>query len=219
MRSFERLDGKRFGRLRVWAYHGKVRTGATWLCECDCGGLIVVPTSSLKGGYTKSCGCYGREHPSHRIHGGGKSQLYIVWKSMRERCNTPSCSSYPNYGGRGISVCKEWNEYSAFRMWAISHGYKQGLTIDRRNNSLGYSPENCRWTDYITQANNRRNTVYVEFLGQQIPLAEAARLVGKKYSLVHNRISRGWSAYDALTRPVKILNQSNLSFQQSRVTP
>jgi hypothetical protein len=91
-----------------------------------------------------------------RKHGGTGTRLYNIWCGMKDRCYNPNAIPYSRYGGKGITICDEWvNDYDTFREWALTHGYKDTLTIDRINNNLGYSPVNCRW---ITKAEQNRNT-------------------------------------------------------------
>lgn len=86
-----------------------------------------------------------------------RSKLYAVWSAMKYRCNNKKCKQYHNYGGRGIKVIDLWNNsFDEFYLWAVNNGYKVGLTLDRIDNELGYSPSNCRFTDYTTQIINRR---------------------------------------------------------------
>jgi hypothetical protein len=204
MISFERLDGRRFGRLLVWAFHGKNKNTPMWLCECDCGNQKVLPTYSLTNGFTKSCGCYGKEHPSHLIHGGKGTHLYLTWKSMRERCNTPGCSSYSRYGGRGTKVCDEWSDFVAFRDWALAHGYQRSLTIDRINNHDGYNPANCRWADWITQANNKSINRHISYRGRTQTVAQWARELNISPRLLYGRLSQGWSVTRAIEAPKRV---------------
>jgi hypothetical protein len=89
-------------------------------------------------------------------HGGRHTSLYPVWQSMKDRCNNPNNSHYSYYGGKGITVCKEWNsDFETFQSWAKAHGYRKCLTIDRIDSDGNYEPCNCRWVDYQEQAYNR----------------------------------------------------------------
>lgn len=84
-------------------------------------------------------------------HGKNQSRIYKIWLNMRYRCNTPTANSYKNYGGKGIKVCKEWDDFNTFLQWALENGYADDLTIDRVEDNKGYSPDNCQW---ITKAQN-----------------------------------------------------------------
>lgn len=157
----EKIDatGQRFGRLVVVKAAGRNKQGsALWLCRCDCGGLTTVRGSDLRNGSVKSCGCAKVEACRARItrHGGGGTRLYDIWKGMRARCNNPNHKAYPQYGGRGIKICREWDDFASFREWALANGYREDLTIDRINNDEGYEPNNCRWASYVEQRHNQR---------------------------------------------------------------
>ena len=94
------------------------------------------------------------------------TKLYNVWKEMRQRCNNPKHNHYKRYGGRGITVCKEWDDPEAFYNWAVNNGYKEGLTLDRINNDKGYSPDNCRWVTVKEQCKNRSSNHLISFMGK-----------------------------------------------------
>lgn len=174
------LTGVRFNRLVV--IESTRKGGRTaWLCKCDCGNEKIVQTSHLRSGATQSCGCLQKERASstNTVHGGTGTPLYHRWKQVNQRCNNPNNSRYADYGGRGITVCKDWEDFESFEKWSLRNGYTEDMTLDRVNNDCGYSPENCRWVSYKVNNRNRRTTVTLEGkpLGQiaeenEIPLSK-----------------------------------------------
>ena len=122
---------------------------------------------------------------------------------MHERCERKDHPNYKNYGGRGIHVCDEWETYINFKEWSLSHGYEDGLSIDRIDNNGSYCPENCRFVTVKQQANNRRTNRFLEMDGILHTISEWSDITGVRYSLIYNRVQRGWSLKDAITKPVK----------------
>lgn len=160
MSLVKNLTGQRFGRLLVIERSGSTEQGrACWICKCDCGEITVKQGKLLLNGHCKSCGCGEYENrvrncTSHRL---SDTRLYNVWQGMKQRCYYPKYKNYHNYGGRGVLVCDEWrNDFKAFYDWAMSHGYADGLSIDRIDNDKGYSPSNCRWATAHEQRLNQQ---------------------------------------------------------------
>ena len=154
--------GDKFNRLTVIEEMQKRKQRCkVYKCLCDCGNEtpVYVTSTNLRKGYSKSCGCYHKERAreANKTHGKSHTKLYYVWQDMRKRCNNPKHHAYKDYGGRGITVCDEWNnDYVPFHEWAMNNGYKAGLSIDRVNNDKGYSPDNCRWVTMSVQCCNQR---------------------------------------------------------------
>lgn len=205
------LSGQRFGRLTVIGRAGHNSCGkVTWHCKCDCGNVIDTVTQTLKSGVTQSCGCLQREKASKTAtkHGGKHERLYKVWLQMKNRCNNPNARGWMSYGGRGIRVCKEWQDsYESFRAWALANEYDETgergkCTIDRIDVNGNYEPGNCRWITIQEQQNNRRSNRRITFNGETHNLKEWEKLTGIKRQNIWERLELGWPVERALTEPL-----------------
>lgn len=161
--------GKKFGRLTVvsegltqmYDKSGYTCKRHFWNCICDCGKQISAREDGLKNGRISSCGCYrtDRIRDANTKHGMCGTPTHKAWISMIDRCYQPKDTSYPNYGGRGITVCERWLEPSGqgFMNFLEDMGeLPDGLSLDRINPRDNYSPENCRWVDTSHQSFNQR---------------------------------------------------------------
>ncbi len=208
-KSFKKdLTGQRFGRLTVIEFVPTDKKSSYWKCKCDCGSLTTVRADALLESKTLSCGCIKKEQgrknlTKHHSHLQSGKRIYHEWQNIKARCLNTNNKSYYRYGGRGITICDEWkDDFQAFYDWAMSHGYKDDLTIDRIDNNKGYNPENCRWVDLMAQNRNRRSNVMVEYNGQKICLTDAAKLSGIAPKTALRRYKAG-DRGDRLFRPVR----------------
>ena len=125
------------------------------------------------------------------IHDMYGTRLNHIWANMRTRCNCKTNKDYPDYGGRGIKVCKEWDEFINFHEWAMKNGYEDNLSLDRIDVNGNYEPDNCRWITMAEQQSNRRNNVFVEYKGEKHTLTEWSRITGISRSGLSYRLSIG----------------------------
>ena len=189
----------------------KTKDGRTiYLCKCDCGKYFKTSVSSVHK--IKSCGCMTKEYIARgqRTHGESKTRLYEVWHRMKERCYREKHKSYPEYGGRGITICEEWkNSYVAFRDWALANGYDENAeymvcTLDRIDVNGNYEPSNCRWVSMKVQCNNKRNNHTLTYNGETHTIAEWAEITGIQHCTLSRRLKKGWSVEKTLSTPLRL---------------
>lgn len=193
---FVDLKGKKFGKLTVIELES--RTPIRWKCLCDCGNYHSVLSSNLTSGNVKSCGCVHKI--GNPVHGKCYTRVYRIYAKIKRRCLVADDIAYPNYGGRGITICDKWkNDFLSFYEWAMTNGYSDELTIDRIDNNKGYCPENCRWTDYKNQNNNTRRNRYITYKGEIKTLKQWCEEFQISYKRTHWRLQHGWSFEEAIT--------------------
>lgn len=138
---------------------------------------------------------------------GKITPIYHSWCAMRQRCNDKNCDAYKNYGGRGIKYSKDWESFSNFKR-DMEGSYRPKLTLERIDNSLGYSKENCRWADRTEQANNKRNNRIIERNGERKTFRQWAEYLGIDYGTIRQRYYGGMSIdeilFKGLYRPRKL---------------
>ena len=128
---------------------------------------------------------------------------------MKNRCYNPNTDNYKYYGAIGVSVCDDWRDnFESFMRWSFANGYDenagpQECTIDRIDNSKGYSPDNCRWVNHIEQCNNQSSNRVFTYSGKTMTMAEWAREVGLKYTTLRARIRRGMPFEEAITKSTR----------------
>ena len=185
------LLGQKFGRLTVIGENGRSKSRSIlWECKCICGKIVSVRADSLRNGATKSCGCLQRQqNPFISItHGRYKSRIYKAWTAMKQRCNNPKSTNYPNYGGRGIKICEQWSKFENFL--ADMGERPEGMSIERIDNSLGYFPENCCWATRKEQNRNSRHNHLVTYQGETKCLVEWAEDLEIKYDVLRYRLAK-----------------------------
>lgn len=192
--------GDIYGRYTVLGvYKSRVGYQKYAHVQCSCGSKPrFVQVGQLRNGDSQSCGCLHKERVTK--HGQWGTPLFTVWRSMMDRCTDQKNKRYQRYGGRGITVCDRWHDVHAF-IADMTPGYSPGRQIDRINNDLGYSPENCRWATTRQQTRNYSRNVVVEFNGKAMCIADWAEQLGMNYGTLWDRLKQGWSAERALTTP------------------
>ena len=211
MGKFVDITGEKYGRLQVLAKDDASKSKyAMWICKCECGSIVIKRGSSLRSGHTKSCGCLHDELSSKRIsaqnetHNMSNTRPYKIWVDMKKRCSNKKHWAFGHYGGRGIKVCDEWQEFLPFYEWSMANGYADNLTIDRIDNDGDYRPSNCRWATRKEQANNKSNNTIYEVDGKKHTIRKLSDLYGISYGTLSSRIrSYGWSVEKAVSTPVR----------------
>ncbi|QES88826.1 hypothetical protein [Rhizosphaericola mali] len=144
------------------------------------------------------------------------SKLYTMWANMKSRCNCPRRPDFKHYGGKGITVCSEFMDFKQFELWAKTHGYKEGLSIERIDNSKDYEPSNCKFIPIRDQSKNRTTNVRLEFNGQIKNLSDWAREFKIHERTIRSRLDAGFTISEALTMTKNRSIKSEVFYYQGK---
>lgn len=207
--TFRDLTNQEFGRWTVLEYvHEKGKHGK-WKCVCRCGTIKLLYSSSLLGDGTNSCGCWRPEKSRIKAttHGEARTPLYGLWAGIKRRCYNKNDRNYLRYGARGIVIeYAPWiTDYTSFRDWALVNGYEKGLEIDRRDNSKGYSPDNCQFITKTENLNNTRTNHWILAFGETKTIAQWSRDPRCSISAIqlNQRIHEGMDSERAIVSPMR----------------
>lgn len=199
------IAGQIFGRLTAVSFAGVDREKSRWVYRCACGTeeerfYINVMRTLKNGGEPRCKKCYaaerhvnGGQNKTHGLSKGVHNKIYHILMGMKRRCYSQTCKDYPDYGGRGIIVSAEWSGSAAFIDWALGNGYQEGYSIERNDVNGNYEPGNCRWIPMSMQARNKRDTMRVEYMGENLSVAEWADRTGIGLKTLKMRVNLGWS--------------------------
>lgn len=192
------LSGQTFGKLSTLGRSHKDGTGAwMWLCRCECGRQVHVRGATLNAGRTSACqSCANRDHGI--THGQTGTDLYLRWRAMLDRCENRKHRGWPNYGGRGITVCDEWHRFENFS-GDMGATFRSDLELDRIDVNGNYEPANCRWITRAEQQRNRRDNHEITWRGRTMVVTDWATSLGIKPNTLIYRLRRGWPLERAMT--------------------
>lgn len=214
MTTVEQMLGRKFHRWTVIKFAGRDKNRESkWECVCDCGNRKQVKGRSLRTGWSKSCGCLRLEavlkankaRVYKTTHGKTSSKEYKIWSNMLNRCRNKKSASYKDYGGRGIRVHKRWQKFENF-LEDMGEVPAANMSLDRIDNDGDYAPKNCKWSNSLEQANNRRNNIYVTVDGKTRSLSEWSRINKINCGTITSRVNSGWDLVRAVTTPSRPLH-------------
>jgi len=220
MGTFIDRTGIRYGKLQVLHLDPAFSSASCgkrlrWLCKCDCGGIKSVTGHDLSSGCTTSCGCLRKEimGRANRTHGMVRTPTYRSWQAMKERCYNLSSWKYETYGAIGISVCDRWR--NSFEAFLEDMGERpEGTTLDRIDNTRGYSPDNVRWADARTQRLNTTRMKLYAWKGAPRTIKEIAEMAGIPRTTLNRKIRLYPSIEDAVTAAKAVMKPvTNLSLE------
>lgn len=191
-------------RLTAFAYGISEQSDCirkTVICWCDCGRTKKTLVKYFKSGSVTNCGQSACKRGNYK-HGFAKENikrhpLYTVWNGMKSRCYSMGDTRYHRYGGRGIIICEIWlNDFNLFFNWAISNGWNRGLQIDRIDNDGNYEPHNCRFVTLQKNAENKSNSIKINYMGKCLSTKEWSYIFNIKPRTIEKRFKAGWDLKD-----------------------
>lgn len=197
------MIGKKFSRLTVIKqFFHPYNSSFSVEVLCECGNKKRLIYSDLSNGKVKSCGCLEKENQKligsrTRTHGLRKTFEYATWAHLIQRCSNSKDKSFKNYGARGITYCKSWSSFECF-ISDMGPAPSKKHTIERVNNDLGYSKENCIWALRSVQSRNTRRNLNFTIDGKTLCLKDWCNIYKMKYDTVRYRVKHGVSIIDAL---------------------
>lgn len=147
-------------------------------------------------------------------HNMSKTRIYSIWAGIKNRCYNKNKKEYDRYGGKGLLMCDEWKEdFVKFYEWSIENGYSDDLTIDRIDNTKGYYPDNCRWTDYQTQTLNRSVTKYVDIDGEKFTIPQLSKKYGINKNCLYARVRKLGYTKEIIEPVIKTYNYKGKEYR------
>lgn len=206
------LKNQTFNKLTVIDFAYIKNNHSCWLCKCECGNEKIIRGHNIHKGEIKSCGCIKSELMRKKMtkHNMATTRFYGIWHQMKSRCNNKNVKEYKYYGGRGITVCKQWKIFINFRD-DMYKNYKEHLkqygkvntTIERINNNGNYEPNNCKWATRKEQTNNRRTNHLLIYKGQTLTVSQWARKLNIQITTLFSRIQNNRNIDEILNTTIK----------------
>ena len=198
------IIGNVYGYLRVLcevlSFDKKHRKYVVCCEKCE-SKYVMYGENIARHGKSNAKGCKYCYHQS-TSHGMSNHPCFKVWEGMIRRCNNEKHKAFKNYGGRGITICEEWERSPMeFIEWAVKNGWKKGLQIDRIDNYGGYFPSNCRFVTATENLNNSRANRHITINGKKFTISQASRAFALNYTTIRERLQRGWSDNESIRKP------------------
>ncbi len=200
------IAGRKFNHLTAIRFLYVKEGRAVWLFKCDlCNSETAKKANYVISESSKSCGCMKNAGHANHKHGKRATKAYSSWKAMRQRCNDSNSVGYKNYGGRGIKVCKEWDDFNVF-LSDVGEAPSSKHSLERIDNDGDYKPSNVIWATKDIQSRNTRQSTYITYNGETLIIEDWAKRIGIKTQTLRFRIYRGWPIEKAMTHPVGVRN-------------